>query len=88
MLRIIKAEIFANANNARTTLHIIKGALGNLLGLTLLQVALKIINQFKPDETGLQSPLNRDSESLFSGIGKVEGKVIKPHIDSDIEPKQ
>ena len=45
---------------------------------------LKIINQVTSDETNPPSPVNGDLESLFSGISKVKGKVIKLHIDSDV----
>ena len=49
---------------------------------------LKIINQVKPDETGPQSHVNGNLESLISGIDKVKGKVIKLRIDPDVTPKQ
>ena len=90
VLGTIEAEIFVNASSTWTTLHVIKGASGNLLGFntaTKLGV-LKIINQVKPDETSPQSPTNGDLESLFGGIGKVRGKVIKLHIDTNVAPKQ
>ena len=90
VLEPIEAEIFANANSTWKTLHVIKGASGDLLGFnsaTKLSV-LKIINQVKPDETGPQFPVNRDLESLFGGIGKVKGKVIMLHIGPDVTPKQ
>ena len=32
--------------------------------------------------------MNKEFESLFGGIGKVKGKVIKLHIDPDVKPKQ
>ncbi|PFX29296.1 Uncharacterized protein K02A2.6 [Stylophora pistillata] len=90
VLGTIEAEIFANANSTWTTLYVIKGASGNLLGFntaTKLGV-LKVINQVKPDETGPQFPINGDLESLFGGIGKVKGKVIKLHMDPDVIPTQ
>ena len=66
VLGIIKTEIFANANSTRTTLHIIKGATGNLLVFnTATKLGfLKVLNQVKPDENGPQSPLHRDLENL------------------------
>ena len=85
-LGTIEAEIFANANGTWTTLHVIKGASGNLLGIntaTKLSV-LKIINQVKPDETSPRSPVNGDLESVLGGIGK----VIKLHMNPDFIPKQ
>ena len=71
-----QGEIFANANSTRTTLHISKGASGNLLGFnTATKLGmLKITYQVKPDETGPQWPFNRDFESLFAGIRKVKEK--------------
>ena len=91
MLGIIKAVIFSSADSTKTTLHIIKGASGNHVGFnTAAKLGfLKILNQVKPDETDPQSPLNRDFESLFGGIGKVKEKSHKAsHMDPDIEPKQ
>ncbi|CAH3033203.1 unnamed protein product [Pocillopora meandrina] len=82
VLGTIEAEIFVSTNRTWSTLHSGKGASGNLLGFnnaTELGV-LKIINQVKPDETYL--------ESLFGGISKVKGKVIKLHIDPDVISKQ
>ena len=54
VLGTIEAKIFANANSTWTTLHVIGGASGNLLGCntTTKLGVLKIINQVKPDETG------------------------------------
>ena len=88
-LGTIEAEIFANANNTWTTLHVIRGASGNLLGINTATKlgGLKIINQVKPDVTSPRSPVNGDLESLLGGIGKVKGKVIKLHIDPDVIPK-
>ena len=91
MLRIIKAVIFSSADSTKTTLHIIKDASGNNVGFNTAAKLrfLKILNQVKPDETDPQSPLNRDFESLYGGIGKVKEKSHKAsHMDPDIEPKQ
>ena len=90
LLGTVKAEISANANSTQTTLHIVKGASGNLLGFhTAKQLGvLKIVNQVKTDETRFQPLTNKEFESLFGGIGKVKGKVIKLHIDPDVKPKQ
>ena len=73
VLGTIVAEIFAHVNSTWTTLHVIKGASGNLPGFNTATKfgVLKIIHQVKPDETGSQSPVNRDLESLFGGFGKV-----------------
>ena len=49
---------------------------------------LKIVNQVKTDETRFQPLTNKEFESLFGGISKVKGKVIKLHIDPDVKPKQ
>lgn len=49
---------------------------------------LKIINQLKTDEASTQFPASGKFASLFSGIGKVKGKVIKLHVDPDVKPKQ
>ena len=59
---------------------------GNLLGFNSVTKLgmLKVINQVTSDETNPPSPVNGDLESLFSGISKVKGKVIKLHIDSDV----
>ena len=90
LLGTVKAEISANANSTQTTLHIVKGASGNLLGFnTAKQLGvLKIVNQVKTDETRFQPLTNKEFESLFGGISKVKGTVIKLHIDPDVKPKQ
>ena len=42
----------------------------------------------KTDETSTQFPASGEFASLFGGIGKVKGKVIKLHVDPDVKPKQ
>ena len=71
-LGTIEAKIFANTNGTKTTLHVIKGASGNLLSIntTTKLGVFKIINQVKPDETSPRSPVNGDLESLLGGMGK------------------
>ena len=58
LLGTVKAEIPANAKGTQTTLHIVKGASGNLLGFyTAKQIGvLKIVNQVKTNKTRFQSP--------------------------------
>lgn len=67
LLGTVKAEISANANSTQTTLHIVKGASGNLLGFhTAKQLGvLKIVNQVKTDETRFQPLTNKEFESLL-----------------------
>ena len=59
LMGTIQAELSANTNSTHRTLHIVKGASGNILGYnTAKQLGvLKIINQLKTDET--QFPANR-----------------------------
>ena len=90
LMGTIQAELCANTNSTQTTSHIVKGAPGNLMGYnTAKQLGvLKIINQLKTDETSTQFPASGEFASLFGGIGKVKGKVIKLHVDPDVKPQQ
>ena len=65
LMETIQAELSANTNSTQTTLHIVKGASGSLLGYnTAKQLGvLKIINQLKTDET---STHRRSSQELWS----------------------
>ena len=49
---------------------------------------LKIVKQVGTDKTGPQYLASGEFENLFGGIGKVKGKVVKLHIDPDVQPKQ
>ena len=40
------------------------------------------------DETSPQYLASGEFEHLFGGIGKVKGKLVKLHIDPDVQPKQ
>ena len=53
------------------------------------KISLRIINQVGIDKTSPQYlTKSGEFEDLFSGIGKVEGKLVKLHIDPDVQPKQ
>ena len=90
LLVTVKAQISVNATRTGTTLNIVKGSSGNLLGYnTAKQLGMpKIINQIKTEKTGTRFPTNGEFASLFEGIGKVKGKIVKLHIDPDFKPKQ
>ena len=72
------------------TLHVVKGSSGNLLGYDIAQrLALpKIVNQVGTDKTSPHYLMSGEFEKLFGGIAKVKGKVVKLHIDPDVQPKQ
>ncbi len=86
----IHAKITAKSNSTSATLHVVKGSSGNLLGYDTTQrlELLKIINQVGVDKTSPQYLVSGEFENLFDGIGKVKGKVVKLHIDPDVQPKQ
>ena len=90
LLGTIHAEITARSNSTSATLHVVKGSSGNLLGYDTAQrlKLLKIVNQVGVDKTSPQYLASGEFENLFGGIGKVKGKVVKLHIDPDVQPKQ
>ena len=90
LLGTIHAEITAKSNSTSATLHVVKGSSGNLLGYDTAQrlELLKIVNQVRVDKTSPQYLASGEFENLFGGIGKVKGKVVKLHIDPDVQPKQ
>ena len=91
LLGTIKAEVAASANSTCTTLHVVQGHSGNLLGCHTAQKLglLKIVNQVGTNETSSHSPVSGKFKDLFAeGIGKVKGKTIKLHIDPDVPPRQ
>ena len=77
LLGTIQAKITAKSNSTSATLHAVQR-----LGL------LKIVNQVGTEETSPQYLASGEFENLFRGIGKVKGKVVKLHIDPDVQPKQ
>ena len=90
LLGTIHAKITAKSNSTPATLHVVKGSSGNLLGYDTAQrlELLKIVNQVGEDKTSPQYLASGEFENLFGGIGKVKGKVVKLHIDPDVQPKQ
>ena len=90
LLGTIQAEITAKSSSTSATLHVVKGSSGNLLGYDIAQrLGLqKIVNQVGTDKTSPQYLTSREFENLFGGIGRVKGKVVKPHIDPDVQPRQ
>ena len=86
LLGTIQAKITAKSNSTLATLHVS----GNLLGYETAQRLglLKIVNQVGTDKTSPQYLASGEFENLFGGIGKVKGKVVKLHIDPDVQPKQ
>ena len=90
LLGTIHAKITAKSNSTSATLHVVKGSSGNLLGYDTAQRLglLKIVNQVGIDKTSPQYLASGEFGDLFGGIGKVRGKVVKLHIDSDVQPKQ
>ena len=89
LLGTIHAKITAKSNSTSATLHVIKGSSGNLLGYDTAQRLglLQIVNQVGTDKTSPQYLASGEFENLFGGIGKVKGKVVKLHIDPDVQPK-
>ena len=83
LLGTVKAKISANANSTQTTLHIVKGASGNLLNFyTAKQLGvLKIVNQDKTDKTRFQSPTNREFESPFGAAKSIQ--QVERHPDQE-----
>ncbi|XP_044166850.1 uncharacterized protein K02A2.6-like [Acropora millepora] len=90
LLGTIQAEITAKSSSTSATLHVVKGSSGNLLGYDTAQRLglLKIVNQVGTDKTSPQYLASGEFENLFGGIGKVKGKVVKLHIDPDVQPRQ
>lgn len=90
LLGTIHAKITAKSDSTSATLHVVKGSSGNLLGYDTAQrlELLKIVNQVGTDKTSPQYLASGEFENLFGGIGKVRGKVVKPHIDPGLQPKQ
>ena len=84
------AKLTAKPNTTSATLHVVKGSSGNLLGYDTAQRLglLKIVNQVRINKTGPQCLASGEFRDLFGGIGKVRGKVVKLHIDPDVQPKQ
>ena len=83
---LIQAEITAKSSSTSATLHVVKGSSGNLLGYDTAQRLglLKIVNQVGTDKTSPQDIASGEFENLFGGVGKLNGKVVKLHIDSDV----
>ena len=90
LLGTIHAKLTAKSNTTSATLHVVKGSSGNLLGYDTAQRLglLKIVNQVGIDKTSPQYLASGEFRDLFGGIGKVRGKVVKLHIDPDVQPKQ
>ena len=90
LLGTIHAKLTANFNTTSATLHVVKDSSGNLLGYDTAQRLglLKIVNQVGIDPTGPEYLASGEFRDLFGGIGKVRGKVVKLHIDPDVQPKQ
>ena len=89
LLGAIKAKIAAKSNSISATLHVVKGHSGNLLGYDTAQKLglVKIVNQVTV-KTSSQYLADGEFKDLFGGIGKVRGKLVKLHIDPDVQPKQ
>ena len=90
LLGTIQAEKTAKSSSTSATLHVVKGSSGNLLGYdTAQRLGLqKVVNQVGTDKTSPQYLTSREFENLFGSIGRVKGKVVKPHIDPDVQPRQ
>ena len=90
LLGTIHAKITAKSNSTSANLHVVKGSSGNLPGYDTAQKLglLRIVNQVGIDKTSPQYLASGEFEDLFGGIGKVKGKVVKLHIDPDVQPKQ
>ncbi|XP_015769353.1 PREDICTED: uncharacterized protein LOC107347890 [Acropora digitifera] len=90
LLGTIQAEITAKSSSTSATLRVVTGSSGNLLGYDTAQRLglLKIVNQVGTDKTSPQYLASGKFENLFGGIGKVKGKVVKLHIDPDVQPRQ
>ena len=90
LLGTIHAKITAKSNSTSTNLHVVKGSSRNFLGYDTAQKLglLRIVNQVGIDKTSPQYLASGEFEDLFSGIGKLIGKVVKLHIDPDVQPKQ
>ena len=91
LLGTITANIKAQTTSTKAQLHVVKGNTGNLLSyktaqqLGLLKISVNaatIANKNSPD------CLQEEFKCLFGGIGKVKGKTIQLHIDSNVKPKQ
>ena len=84
------AEVTAKSSSTLATLHVVKGSSGNLQGYDTAQRLglLKIVNQVGTDKTSPQYLASGEFENLFGCIGKVKGKVVKLHIDPDVQPRQ
>ena len=87
LLGTIHAKLTANSNTTSTTLHVVKGSSGNLLGYDTAQ-RLGLLKIVGIDKTSPQYLASGEFRDLFGGIGKVRGKVVKLHIDPDVQPKQ
>ena len=90
LLGTIQAKITAKSNSTSATLHVVKASLGNLLGYdTAQRLGLRqIVNQVGTNKTSPQYLVSGEFQSLFGGIGKVKGKVIKLQIGPDVQPNQ
>ena len=90
VLGTIEAEIFVNTNSTWSTLLPAKALQEFSWVLTMLQNLACSRSSTKSNLTRPvpSHPLLGDLESLFGGISKVKGKVIKLHIDPDVIFKQ
>ena len=90
LLGTIQAKITAKSNTTSATLHVFIDSSGNLLRYDTAQRLglLKIVNQVGTEKTSPQYLASGEFDNLFGGIGKVKGKVVKLHIDPDVQPKQ
>ena len=87
---VIKTNISTDSKHLSAQFHVVHGNSGNLLSYTtacqlnLLKVTINSTTHHIPS-TNQYPP---EFACLFSGIGKLNGKTVKLHIDPDVSPKQ
>ena len=81
-----EVKIEHGANKIHSTIYIVKGKYGCLLGyksatdLSLISMVQRV------DTTPLEDTIHHKFPKLFSGIGKLKGVKVKLHIDPAVQP--